>query len=227
MQWSTYYQKLTPKRKKAFVVRTLVFKRTTKFTARKGHKVISKMEYLISSAFVQLTFGISIDELGHFNHVHVTPRSYSYSWTDREFDGDVNPMLFRVNFSWPAIKRGFETPNDGLNLALHEFAHCLMLEHDRSYTFAPILSDAVLDGWDSLKVNILKRIRSGDRGPFREYAGTNFHELFATSIECFFERPHELYSFDKQYYRVFVWLLNQDPRNESDPLKVNRSPISR
>ena len=220
MKYNTYYRNLIQENKKLFLIRTILFQRLTQFSTKTGNTVTSEMKHLISSAFVQITFGIKQDDLEYFNHVHITPSAYSYSKFNRMFNGDVNPITKTVNLTWPIVKNGFEINDDGLNLAIHEFAHCVILENARSNYLVRNLDEGELNKWKSYSVKLLERIRQGDNGLYRDYAGTNLMELFATSLEYFFEVPFELFSYDPEHYSSLCRLLKQDTRNSKDPTNL-------
>lgn len=199
------------------MIRTLHFQRYTDFTAKPGHRVSSEMRHLISSAFVQITFGIRQDDLDFFSRIHITPAAYSYKKFNKLFHGDVNPITKTVNLTWPVVKKGFEVHDDGMNLAIHEFAHCIILENARSNFLARNLDERDLNAWRSYSMRLLVRIRNGDNGLYRDYAGSNLMELFATSLEYFFEMPHDLFIYDPEHYQRLSRLLKQDARNAEDP----------
>jgi Mlc titration factor MtfA (ptsG expression regulator) len=175
------------------------------------------MKHLISSAFVQITFGLRQDDLEYFNKIHITPKPYSYRNSTQLFHGDVNPMTKTVNMTWPVVKKGFEINDDGMNLAIHEFAHCIILENARRNYLVRNLNEEELKSWKAYSLKLLEKIRKGNNGLYRDYAGSNLMELFATSLEYFFEKPFELFSYDPEHYKRLGRLLKQDPRNAKDP----------
>ena len=220
MKYNTYYRSLVHEKKTIFLIRSIFFQRFTQFSTKPGNTVTSEMKHLISSAFVQITFGIKQDDLEHFNNIHITPTAYSYDKFDQLFHGDVNPMTKTVNLTWPIVKNGFEINDDGLNLAIHEFAHCIILENSRSNYLVRNLNEGELNKWKSYSVKLLDRIRKGDNSLYRDYAGRNLMELFATSLEYFFEVPFDLFSYDSEHYLRLSRLLKQDPRNSKDPTNL-------
>ncbi|SMP05427.1 hypothetical protein SAMN06265375_101656 [Muriicola jejuensis] len=220
MQFNSYYQGLHLNKKGIFVLRTLYFQRFTRFSTEVGYSVSPEMKHLISSAFVQITFGIGQDDLEYFNKIHITPKAYSYRNSTQLFHGDVNPMTKTVNLTWPVVKKGFEINDDGMNLAIHEFAHCIILENARRNYLVRNLNEEELKGWKSYSLKLLEKIRKGDNGLYRDYAGSNLMELFATSLEYFFEKPSELFSYDPEHYKRLCRLLKQDPRNSKDPTNL-------
>ena len=157
------------------------------------------------------------DVLDIFNSIFVTPSAYSYKEDGPLFDGDVNPFTKRVNLSWPAVENGFVVNNDGMNLAIHEFGHCLLIENFRRSYLLRIFNERDLRAWKKIATNKMPRVREGNHQIIREYGGRNLMELFAVTLEIFFEQPHELYSSSPRFYQSTCKLLKQDPRNAWDP----------
>jgi len=215
---NTYYKNLSEANRNTFRIRTLIFLWTTRFNSEAGFLLSNQMKILISSAFVQVTFGLKIITLDTFNDIFITPRSYSYKNIKAIFDGDVNLYTKKVNMSWPAIERGFEIPDDSINLAIHEFGHCIFFENStRSYLFR-IFKDKDFEIWKKLAEEQLQKIKSKENTVLRDYGGTNLVELFSVSLEAFFEQPVYFESNEPILYVSMAKLLKQDPRNKSNPI---------
>tara|TARA_R110002074_G_scaffold57077_10_gene140537 strand:+ start:8774 stop:9517 length:744 start_codon:yes stop_codon:yes gene_type:complete len=219
-KWSTYYTGLSASNKKSFVVRTLLFLHTTDFDSKEGFELTLEMKLVICSAFVQITFGLRQDVLNIFNEVFVTPTSYSYTGRDVFYDGDVNPFTQRVNLSWPAVEKGFIITDDGLNIAIHEFCHCLIIENSKRSYLARTFNESDLNQWKALAIKKIPTVKAGEYKIFREYGGTNLMELFSISIETFFEQPQEFYAYSPRFYRMTAKVLQQDPRNGKNPKEL-------
>lgn len=222
LKWNVYYQKLSEVNKKIFRIRTLLFVRTTFFETEAGLPLTNEMKILISSAFVQITFGLKQDVLKIFKDIYITPRPYSYNHLEGTFEGDVNPYTRTVNLTWPTIEKGFKISNDGMNLAIHEFGHCLILENSKRSYLSRIFKESELENWKILAHKKIEKIQLKKNRLLRDYAGTNLMELFAVAIEEFFERPDDFYSKEPELFFSFCRLLNQDPRQKSNP-KLSRT----
>ncbi|RUA12458.1 MAG: hypothetical protein DSY82_01275, partial [Flavobacteriia bacterium] len=131
---NTYYKNLSSENKKIFLIRTLYFYAFTYFTSERRYPIKKSMEFLISSAFVQITFGLNVDLLRHFKTIEIVPESYSYRDTNKTYHGDVNPKSKKISLVWPVVERGFLISDDALNLSIHEFGHVLIIENSlRNY----------------------------------------------------------------------------------------------
>jgi len=176
------------------------------------------MKLIISSAFVQITFGLSQDILNEFNDVFIAPKSYMYKNSKHIYNGDVNAYTKTINLSWPAVEKGFQISNDGLNLSIHEFGHCLILENSKRSYLSRIFDEKELKLWKVIAKTKISNIKNGRNRILRDYAGTNLIELFSVSLEIFFEKPNEFYRKEPELFNRMRKLLNQDPRNKQQPV---------
>ena len=219
---NSYYQNLSAKNQKVFCIRTKLFIKTTDFINSSNLGINYQMITLISSAFVQLTFGLRIDVLKIFNEIVITPKPYSYKHTEKTFLGDVNLYTKRISLTWPVVKKGFRIEDDGVNLALHEFSHCLIIENSKQSYYSKILNEKDLVNWKKIATQLLKEGKLKNNSFFRNYANTNLMELFAVSAEEFFERPDLFYTNEPELFNSFCLLLNQDIREKLNP-KISKS----
>lgn len=215
---NTYYKNLSEINKNTFIIRTLIFLWTTNFNSDPDFNLNSKMKIIISSAFVQITFGLKISTLEKFNNIFVTPRSYSYKGNNAIFDGDVNLRTKKINMSWPAIEKGFDIPDDAMNLCIHEFGHCLIFENSTRSYLSRIFNERDFDVWKNHAEMKFQKIRLNENKVLRDYAGTNLIELFSVSLETFFEQPEYFENNEPELYLSMTKLLKQDPRNISNPV---------
>ena len=212
-QWNSYYNELSEINKKQFLLRTIVFINSTKFDSTKGFELTTEMLVVISSAFVQITFGLKENALRIFNNIFVVPQPYSYRSEGPLYVGDVNMFTKKVNLSWPAVEKGFVVNNDGINLAIHEFAHCLMIENRHRSYIDKIFNESHLKIWKELAIAKIAYVRNGESSLFREYGGNNLMELFAITLEVFFEKPQEFYEKYPEFYIQTAKLLKQKRYN--------------
>jgi Mlc titration factor MtfA (ptsG expression regulator) len=176
------------------------------------------MKIIISSAFVQITFGLKIDTLSKFNTIFITPQPYSYKNNKAIFNGDVNLYTKRVNMVWPVIEKGFKIADDALNLSIHEFGHCLIFENSSKSYFSKIFKQRDFDNWKKLAEKKIIKINSNENKVLRDYAGTNLIELFSVALETFFEKPEYFHNNEQELYVSLCDLLKQDPRNKLSPI---------
>lgn len=216
---NTYYKNLSEANKKTFQIRTLIFLWTTNFSSEQGFLLTNKMKIIISSAFVQITFGLKINTLKRFNTIFIAPRSYSYKNNNALFNGDVNLYTKKVNLSWPAVAHGFEVSDDALNLTIHEFGHCLIFENAANSFTSKVFQDKEFENWKKHATLKFQKIKLKQNKVLRAYAGTNLIELFSVSLEVFFEQPDFFEKHEPTLYLSMTKLLKQDPRRKLNPIE--------
>lgn len=112
-----------------------------------------------------------------------------------------------VLISWGAARREIRRPGRGYNVIYHEFAHKLDMVTPLIDGTPLIADDAARQRWVDVCSAEFERVKRGDDGPLRAYAGTNPAEFFAVATEVFFDRPlaladerPELYDVLRDYY---------------------------
>ena len=209
-KYNSFYQKLPDASQKIFLRKVKYFLRTKEFIPRQMPHVTTEMKALISSAAVQITFGFPRVSLMYFKRILVYPDEY-YSIINKQYHkGEVNPRLKAIVVSWKAFVAGYADPDDGINLGLHEMAHALKLENMIRNDEFGFFGKNDFQKWQSLARDEINNIRSGKETIFREYAGTDEDEFFATSIELYFELPGKLNRYNPELYRTLSKLLRQD-----------------
>lgn len=116
-----------------------------------------------------------------------------------------------VLISWNAARRSLRRPGLGENVVLHEFAHKLDMLDDFLDGTPPLPDDGARTKWVEVCEMELSRLRRGEPGPLRPYAGTNPAEFFAVATEVFFDRPLALHDDRPELYRVLSEFYGQDP----------------
>ena len=205
-----YYQKLPAKSKEEFLRRVKYFYHNKNFIAKGGAIIEDRMKVLICASAAQLTFGLPRLRLPHFEDILIYPSSYFNKRTGRKHMGEINTQGLMV-FSLEHIEKSLEIPNDGYNLLLHELAHALRFEDyypndERHFLYQDDIN-VLHHLYKRMKVPLENRSISF----LNKYAGSNFEEFFAVSVESFFERPIEFKAQLPDLYACLRKLLNQDP----------------
>ena len=178
---------------------------------KSGLKNLDEIQVTLAAYAVQLSFGFK--QLVHFEHFHtilIYPKAYLSTITKKEHKGEVNGRGYIV-LSWRDVLTGGADENDGVNLALHEFAHALHLENIIENEHVDFLSENQLNSLWALAEEEHEDISKNDNSFLRAYAATNKNEFFAVCVENFFERPLELKHIHPNVYTILVQLLKQDP----------------
>jgi len=129
--------------------------------------------------------------------------------------GHTGHRLRALVLAWDAARNGAAAPTDGENLILHEFAHQLDFENQRSdgtpaldtrgdyLAWARVMSaefDALRDATDSGVPTLLDG-----------YGATDPAEFFAVITEVFFERPRALRRLHPALFAQLQRFYRQDP----------------
>jgi MtfA peptidase len=235
-QYNPYYKSLDRPGRDRFL------RRVSEFMEDKDFQYIDVqreeiMPLLISSAAIQLTFGLDSYLLDHFTTIYLLKDNYRYGLYKTPFEGHVSEE--GIYLSWSNFFREFSDYSDGQNVGLHEMAHALVYVnftsedsidqafHDRFKDFStvgrPIFEDMSRGNADSPGAGDLPG--AGDSpgatatSLLGAYAATNYQEFWAVCVETFFERPE---AFKKQIptlYLALCTLLNQDPLTPSKILQ--------
>lgn len=203
-----YYTRLSTPGQYAFRQRLQKFMQTKTFVIHHttGYR---EMPILLSATAVKLSFGLKHYLLPFYRFIHIFPEEFIGTHpTLRVLAGNVSGNSIHV--SWKHFLEGFQQPDDGQNLGLHEMAH--------AYYFQNVEVDGDDDNHFAEQFGHFNRY--GNRvfetnptrtGLYSEYAIKNFQEFWAESVELFFEKPQQLKATYPELYSGMVALLNQDP----------------
>ena len=175
------------------------------------------MKILITSALIQITFGLDNYTLRRFKTILVVPNTYGFQQYDALL-GHVDFDQNKIVMSWPSVQEGFIIPNDAFNVALHELAHALQEEKTKSFLFSNFFSAFKMNRWEEEGLKELYKIRQKRHQFLSDYAGINMKELFATCMECFFEQSEKFKIKVPRLYQLMTDLLKQDPTQKDNPL---------
>lgn len=140
--------------------------------------------------------------------------------------GHTAPRLRALVLAWDSVRHGAGAPTDGENLVLHEFAHQLDFENQRSDGTPALETHGDYLAWARVMSAEFEALRAasdaGEPTLLDSYGATNPAEFFAVITEVFFERPRAL---QKKHPALFVQLqrfYRQDPTMYSaEPVAAN------
>lgn len=161
----------------------------------------------MAAAAVQLTLGLDVWDLDYFSQILIYPSEYQNPQTRQMHKGETNMGGFMC-FSWSDFLKGNQTPDDKINLGLHEFGHALrfsgMQGHPIDYFF-----DNYFKRWLACASREYSKMRKGYASILRKYGAVNINEFFSVVVETFFEKPSEFKSNLPELYHHTSILLNQ------------------
>ena len=201
----SYYYLLENDEQEMFIKRTFQVMTSLDFVSKEeGFEVTDEMKILISAAITQITFGWTEIKPPDLRQIGLFSESFYSDLVQADVKGLTLPG--RTMLSWKYFQEGYKIDNDRINLGLHELAHAVW---DERYTDGNVQGS--LSGWEAIAaVEFGKMQRHIDSGFFRDYAATNMQELWACSIECFFEAPAEFHNKLPELYGSIAGILNQD-----------------
>ena len=204
----SYFNELPDEGKKRFLERTIHF-RSIKHFSYIGMDERREIPILISAAAVQITFGFEKYELPFFKNIYVTPDAYQRTGEKEIFVGHVSPE--GIFISWKYFLQGYTDSTDNVNVAIHEMAHALEHENFINDTDVDSSFPAEFTKFSSVSGPLFASAVVNRRSYLRDYAFSSMQELWAVSVEAFFENPSGLKRSLPQLYGTLCDILNQDP----------------
>ncbi len=198
------YRRLSSERKAAFERDVLVFIREHRFTAARDVELTDELKVLAAASAVMLVFGRTDLDYPRIAEIVFYPDAfddeYRTAGRGRDIAGLVHPYG-AVVLSVHELRRGFASAEDGVNVALHEFAHALDLSAQECDGLPLGIPPRLIRPWTEVMRREMFRARRG-ASVLRQYAGTNEAEFFATAVELFFERPELLRKGNAEVYAL-------------------------
>jgi len=216
-KFNSYYVNLSPENKLLFKRRLLIASATLDFTPNNFPKVTNEMIVLITSALVQVTFGLKNFKISRFRKIIIVPFNYNFLHF-QNLMGHVDYDEKCIVLSWPSVKEGYIIPNDAMNVALHEIAHALQEENRYRILFNKFFENDKMAAWSEEAAKKLWQIRKGKNRFLKNYGGINMLEMYSVCIETFFEQPEGFKENLPILYQRVSELLNQDPLRKENPI---------
>lgn len=212
-----FYQTLNPEEQILFRKRLAYFLTHKKFVAYEGLELFESMKALIGAEAIRITFGLRYFLLPHFRVIRVFPKEYFSEVTQNYHKGEVN-LKGAITFAWSSFAEGITIPHDGVNVAIHEFAHAVYFENfikNREYLF---INPELLHIWNEFAELEMPQMKKDESHFIRAYGSSNRDEFFAVSTEHFFEQPVDFEQEHPDLYLLLTKIYNQNP---AERLKIH------
>lgn len=196
--------------KAEFRKRLAYFMSNKKFIAYDGLELFGAMKALLCAEAIKLTFGLKKFVLPHFRFIRIFPKEYYSRITKNYHKGEVD-LRGSITIAWSSFEEGIIDRYDGVNVAIHEFAHAVYFENfikNKHYLF---INPRLLNEWNRLAEKEMPLMKLNPNHFIRAYGSTNENEFFAVSTEHFFEQPKEFRAEHQELYDLMVKIYNQDP----------------
>jgi len=203
-----YYNKLNLEDQRKFLFRTWLFKKSKRFHYI-DVKESAEMPILVSAVAVQLTLGLDKYLLNYFKDIYVLRDDYHYGFYSRPFQGHVDHS--GIYLSWDNFMKGVRGQTPNCNVGLHEMGHALAYVNFITQTEEDKHFKKEFKNFSKIARPIFNAIQEGRKTILGDYAGTNYHEFWAVSVEVFFENPIRLKHELPLLYDSMARLLKQDP----------------
>lgn len=209
-----YFRKLPFERKHIFLrrLKTFIASKTFVIHNKSGFR---EMPILISATAIKLSMGLDYFTLPHYTHIHIFPEAFIGIHPNLRFlTGNVSGNS--IHISWKHFLEGYQFPEDGQNVGIHEMAHAYYYQN---FETDEEVDDAFVSRFDMFNTtgSILFEKEKISKTPFYSpYALTNFQEFWAESVELFFERSTTFKNNYAELYYIMVNILNQDPCEVQD-----------
>lgn len=193
----------------------LFLRRLKKFMSAKKFVIHNKngfreMPILLSATAIKLSFGLQQYLLPHYTHIHIFPAEFIGVYPSlRVLTGNVSGN--KIHISWKHFLEGYQFPEDGQNVGLHEMAHAYYYQN---FETGEDTEDEFVSKFEMFELTgnmILEKEKQSSSPFYSAYGLKNFQEFWAESVELFFERSLQFRSTYAELYYIMVNLLNQDP----------------
>jgi hypothetical protein len=203
-----YYNRLNLEEQRKFLFRTFIFRKAKRFHYIEVNES-AEMPILISAAAIQLTFGLDKYLLNYFKDIYVLKDDYHYGFYSRPFQGHVDHS--GIYLSWDNFMKGIKGMTPNCNVGLHEMGHALAYVNFITQTEEDKHFKKEFKNFSKVARPIFESMQNGTKNILGVYAGTNYHEFWAVSVEVFFENPIRLRHELPELYAAMTKLLRQDP----------------
>ncbi|MCB9033903.1 MAG: zinc-dependent peptidase [Chitinophagales bacterium] len=213
-----YYAALSDTLKKKFEQRLImILAKKDFYYTRTSNRNKEKMLLLIAAELVQITFGLKYFTIDHFARIEIYKESFYLYNSDIRLSGYTSGSRGFIALSESAYLKSIEDRNDGFNVALHEFAHAIHISGivDKMY-----FDDLHQLAWEKYAEKVIASYDCNQTNYLPWYAYKDKDELYACSIEQFFERPLQLQQHLPEAYELLKVLLNQNPIEKASPIEV-------
>jgi Mlc titration factor MtfA (ptsG expression regulator) len=202
-----YYNRLNLEEQHKFLFRSFLFRKSKRFHYIEVSES-TEMSILVSAAAIQLTFGLDKYQLNYFKDIYILKDDYHYGFYSRPFQGHVDQT--GIYLSWDNFLKGIKGLSPNCNVGLHEMGHALTYVTFITQTEEDKHFKNEFKNFSKVARPIFESMQRGERNLLGEYAGTNYHEFWAVSVEVFFENPIRMSQELPDLYRAMSHLLKQD-----------------
>jgi Mlc titration factor MtfA (ptsG expression regulator) len=209
---------------------TQVFVAEKHFEGAGGLQLTDEIRVTIAAQACLLLLHRETDYYPELTSIIVYPSGYTAEeerhigggvWSEGAEDrlGHTGQRLRALVLAWDEARHGAAGPTDGDNLILHEFAHQLDFENQRSDGTPALETRGDYLAWARVMSDEFEALRdatdSGEPTLLDGYGATDPAEFFAVVTEAFFERPRALRKLHPALFAQLQRFYRQDPTTYS------------
>ena len=226
LDYFPFYTKLPRYLQRRLEACIMVFMKEKEFIGR-GVEIDETKKVIVAANACLLTIGHDRCEYKHVKSIFLYPEAVfkrekiQNGWIVTEAGQVLLGEAWQggeVVLSWQDVVAGDSNPNDGKNVALHEFAHQLDLQ-DGAADGTPPLPWRLYPKWANIMQKEFTKLQTlykkHKKGFLDYYALTNAAEFFAVATEYFFEKPKFLKKHEPELYELLSKYYNLDPASWS------------
>jgi Mlc titration factor MtfA (ptsG expression regulator) len=208
-----FYRGLSARERSTLEGRIRIFLAEKTFIGAKGLEVTDEMRLTIAAAAMRLIQRLDLSHYDRLTEIIVYEGDYHRPGETEEMLGESQEWGVVV-LSWDSVRKGMKGRDEGVNTALHEFAHVLD-RADGSYDGTPRLrSRKDYKRWREVMSRHFMNLQKGRRAELDvldEYGAESEAEFFACATEAFFDRGPELKARLPDLYRILRRFYGFDP----------------
>jgi MtfA peptidase len=220
------FNRLSPEDQNELLGHTRIFLAEKHFEGSGGLELTDEIRVTIAAQACLLLLHRETDYYPELTSIIVYPSGYTAVeerhigggvWSDAAEDrlGHTGQRLRALVLAWDTVRRGAAAPMDGENLVLHEFAHQLDFENQRTDGTPALESRGDYLAWARVMSAEFEALRdatdSGIPTLLDGYGATDPAEFFAVITEVFFERPRALRKLHPALFDQLQRFYRQDP----------------
>lgn len=210
-----FYRELSGESQEKLHKLILAFVDEKYFVGAQGLVVTDTHRVVIAAAASRLVLGLDLSYYDRLTEIVVYEGDYRHKDVEGIILGEAHTWG-TVVLSWAAVVRGIENPHDGLDTAVHEFAHVLDVASGAFDGTPKLRADEHYKVWgETLSAQFVKLRKGGPRRRtlLRQYGATNEAEFFAVATEAFFEKPEQMRARAPELYDELARFYGRDPKS--------------
>lgn len=201
---------MSPEQRARFLTHLKVFAWEKEWVGVEGIAITDEIKVVVAGAAARLARNLPLDVYDDLGTVIIHPGNLKEGK-----DGIILGMAHRlgaVSLSWDSVKGGLANPQDGRDVALHEFAHAIDVADGDFDGTPPLEVMADRRAWAVACSAAFARLRKAAHSDImRAYGATNEAEFFAVATEVFFEKPRQLARKEPALYAALARFYGFDP----------------